>query len=125
MNLHGIVSGYISAINPQQVVAVQLSIGSTTDASGNRTPAYTDPIYVEAQLQDLSQKDIEHLEGLNIQKSQRVAYLNGAMDAINRISRKGGDLLTEQDGTIWLVTAILEQWPDFVKISLTQQMTGA
>ncbi len=122
MDLHGIVSGKISRINANQSISVRLSQGYTTDAAGGRTPTYSAPITVVAQVQDLAQKDLRQLEGLSVQGSQRTLYVNGKLDGVVRFSQQGGDLITLQDATIWLTTAVLEQWPDWVKVSLTQQI---
>jgi hypothetical protein len=72
-------------------------------------------------VQDLSQKDIRQLDALNIQGSQRTVYLNGEVNAVVRFSQSGGDLITTQDGTLWLTTAVLEAWPDWTKIAITLQ----
>ena len=67
-------------------------------------------------------EDLRQLEGLNIQGSMRTIYLNGEVDAIIRINVKGGDIITLQDGSVWLTTHILEQWDvGWCKISITLQ----
>ena len=123
MNLHGIAAGVIARVNPLQPVSVQLSTGTyTTSPSGARTPVYSQPIGVMGQVQDLQQRDLRQLEGLNVQGSQRTIYLNGEVNGVVRLARDGGDLLTLQNGTVWLTTAVLEQWPDWIKASITQQL---
>jgi hypothetical protein len=121
MNLHGIVSGKIARVNANQVISVQLSQGSTTNADGSRIPAYTAPVSVVAQVQELSTKDLRQLENLNIQGSMRKIYVNGEIDAVIRFSKKGGDLITLQNGDIYLTTTVLEEWPDWTAISVTLQ----
>lgn len=122
MNLHGIVSGVIASVNPFQTFAVSISTGAyVTAANGERTPVYAAPVYVSGQVQDLTSKDLRQLDSLNIQGSQRAIYLNGELDGVVRWNGKGGDLLTLQDGTVWLTTAVLEQWPDWAKVSVTLQ----
>lgn len=121
MNMHGIVSGKIARVNPLQTIGVQLSTGYTTGADGSRVPSYAEPVYVTAQVQELSTKDLRHLANLNIQGSQRKVYVNGEIDAIIRFTKKGGDIITLQDGSIWLTTTVLEQWPDWCSISITLQ----
>jgi len=122
MNMHALVAGKIARINPLQPVSVQLSQSSMTATDGSRIPAFSQPIGVMGQVQDLQQRDLRQLEQMNVQGSQRTVYLNGEVDAIVRFSQKGGDLLTLMDESIWLTTAILEQWPDWVKCSITQQI---
>lgn len=122
MNLHGIVAGKIARINPLQSVTAQLAAGGyTTNPDGSRTPIYQQPVMVSGQVQELTTRDLRQLEGLNIQGSQRAIYLTGEVDAVSRFARKGGDLLTLKDGSVWLTTMVLEQWPDWVKVSVTLQ----
>lgn len=122
MNLHAIASGAISAVNPQQPVSVQISAGTyTTSPNGARVPQYQQAVNVYGQVQELTTRDLRQLDSLNIQGSQRAIYLSGEVDAIVRFNSKGGDLITLQDGTIWLTTTILEQWPEWVKASIVLQ----
>lgn len=121
MNLHAIVSGAVGAVNPQQMCILQTSAGYTTGPSGKRTPQYAPPAYPMAQVQSLSTGDIRQLDALNIQGSQRKIYLNGSVSAIVRVSKRGGDLVTTPDGSVWLTTAVLEQWPDWCCVSVTLQ----
>jgi hypothetical protein len=121
MNLHKVVSGTISAVNQNRRATLQISICYTTNPDGSRTPQYSNSIMVTAQIQALTTHDLRHLEGLNIQGSQRSIYLNGALNGAQRPSALGGDLITIYDGTLWLTTAILEQWPDWVRVAATYQ----
>ena len=73
--------------------------------------------------QALAAKDIQHLNGLNIQGVTRKAYCYGAVNGVVRASSKGGDLLTLPDGTIWLVAVVFESWPDWSAVGLTQQVS--
>lgn len=75
---------------------------------------------VQAQVQDLSQKDLRQLDALNIQGSQKSVYIAGSLSGLIRKDGKGGDLVVLSDGT-WLVTAVLEAWPDWCKASITLQ----
>ena len=122
MNLHGIVAGYVGSINPNVPVTLQVSIGSVTANDGSRSPSYGTPIAgLVAQVQELTTRDLRQLERLNIQGSTRKIYLNGEVDAIIRVSQKGGDLITMADGSIYLTTMVLEQWPDWCAVSVTLQ----
>lgn len=121
MNLHGIARGLIAAVNPEQVCLLETSTGYTTDASGHRTPTYSNS-YPIAQVQSLTTQDIRQLDALNVQGSERKIYLSGVASAIQRVASKGGDVITlSSDGTVWLTTAVLEQWPDWVAVSVTMQ----
>lgn len=121
MNLHGIVGNKISVVNPMQVVAVQLSTGYTINPDGSRTPTYAPTVSVPAQVQELTTRDLQHLDGLNIQGSQRAIYFPGTVSGVMRFAQTGGDLVTTPDGNVWLTTAVLENWPQWSKVSVTLQ----
>jgi hypothetical protein len=108
MNLHGIVSNAIGAVNPQVMVSVQVSTGNTTNPDGSETPTYAAPVTILAQVQPLSWRDIWQIEGLNLQGTRKAIYLNGQVDGLVRALNKGGDLITFPDGSVWLVALILE-----------------
>ena len=123
MNLHGIASSAIGTINPQRAVTVLISTGYTTAADGSQVPSYNS-VQATGQIQDLSGKDISRLNGLNIQGVMQKAYLTGDYEGVFRVLGKGGDLLKFGNQT-YLVTAVLERWPDWVCVGLTMQLDGA
>ncbi len=123
MNLHSLVSGVIGAVNPNVSATIKIGTGYSTLPSGKQVPAYAAPVTVTAQVQDLNQRDIQHLASLNVQGSQKVLYLNGSLSGLVRPLGKGGDLVVVGSDT-WLVTAVLEQWPDWAKVSVTLQNGG-
>lgn len=125
MNLHGIVSGAIEAINPFVSATVKRSTGYTTDSDGSRTPTYT-TFGIMAQVQALTYSDITQLDGLNIQGVRRAIYLTGNIMGLVRADQRGGDLIIFPDGTLpegdtWLAAHVLEAWPDWVKVAITLQ----
>lgn len=116
----------IRAVNPNRYATLSLSNGYTTTPSGKRVPAYFDPVTVTAQVQQLTTRDLMHLNALNIQGSSRKVYLWGQVQAIVRVSQKGGDLITLANGDVYLTTAVLEQWndgevPSWVAVAVTLQ----
>lgn len=121
MNLHGIVAGYVGAVNPQVPISVQISTGSTTDADGKRVPTYADPATYIAQIQALEAGELRQLEALNIQGIKRAIYVNGRVDGLVRSQNKGGDLVTFGDGAVWLIVLVLEYWPGWCKFAVTLQ----
>jgi hypothetical protein len=123
MNLHKIVAGSIATVNPHQRAVLEISTGYTTNADGSRVPSYANPIIVTAQVQFLSEAELQHLASLNIQGSTRSIYLSGELNAVQRLTQVGGDLITLGDGTLWLTTAVMEQWPDWCKVSVVMQTT--
>lgn len=111
MNLHQIVGPAIAVVNPRLPVSVRVSTGqSTTAADGTRTPTYATPITVLAQVQPLTWKDIQQLDGLNLQGERKAIYLYGTIDGLVRPDRKGGDLVTMPDKSVWLVAQVLEDF---------------
>ena len=124
MNLHGIVAGYIGAVNPQMPVTLQSSTGSSISADGARTPTYACSITLLGQIQPLTYRDLTFLDGLNIQGVRWKIYLSGQADGIVRVEAKGGDLVTIPVGPhagIWLISQVLEQWPDWCACAITLQ----
>lgn len=123
MDLFALSSGLVGAVNPFVGATVRLSTGtSTTAPDGTRIPAYAPDKRVSAQVQDLSQKDILHLDSLNVQGSQKVIYLRGQLSGVSRPAQKGGDLVILDDGGTWLTTQVIESWPDWCRVSATQQL---
>ena len=123
MNLRGIANGATRAINPNIAATVSVSAGTITNPDGSRVPKF-DQIPFSAQVQALQYNDMVHLDGLNIQGIRRAIYLNGSIDGINRINKKGGDIVTIAKGAnagSWLVALVLEQWADWCKVAVTLQ----
>lgn len=117
MNLHGIVRGAITTVNPDRSITWKTSTGSTTSASGKQTPTYATATIV-AQIQPTSGDDLKKIEYLNMQGIFRTVYAFGDVEGIVRPDLKGGDLLQFAPvlgGTLrnWLVVHVLETWtPD-------------
>lgn len=118
MNLHGIVRGAINTVNPDRAVIYRASSGYGVNGPGKRTPTYAPDVTVQAQIQPLSPRDLQHPEMQNVQGITRKVYLYGSTQGVDRVEAKGGDLLLFAQtlgGTVrkWLVTAVLETWtPD-------------
>lgn len=108
-------------MNPDQRASLQFSEGSVPGRAGKRVPSYSDPVVVQAQVQDLTQVEMMHLDALNIQNSQKSIYFFGEVAAIVRVNAQGGDLITLEDGRIYLTTKVFEQWPDWCKVAATLQ----
>ena len=121
MNLHGLVQGMIGTVNPPIPIIVRVSTGNVTNPDGTRTPRYASPVTVTAQVQDLSTKDIHQTEGLNLGGTNRALYTNGRVDGTVRVLLKGGDVIVLPDGTVWLVVAVPEAWPDWTRAIITLQ----
>ncbi|MDR3534023.1 MAG: hypothetical protein P4L90_26085 [Rhodopila sp.] len=123
MNLHQIVSGAIGTVNPLVYATLRMSTGYTVGQDGTPEPAYADYHGIPAQIQALTYSDLQKISGLNIQGTRRAIYVNGKVEGLDRNSIKGGDLFTFPDGTMWLVAMVLEAWPDWTKVAVTQQVS--
>lgn len=125
MNLHGIVSGNIGAVNPQLVAAVTISTGYATDGKGARVPTTQTFGSVPVQIQPLTYKDLELQDVLNLNGTRRSIYLYGAFNGVVRPQMKGGDKIvvggTGPNAGTWLVALVFEQWPDWCRVAATLQ----
>lgn len=125
MNLHGIVGPIIATVNPMTPAVVLISTGYTTLATGKREPTYQVPyLQATAQVQPLTFRDIQQIDGLNLQGVRVAIYLFGQIDGLVRSKSKGGDLVSIASGAhagVYLVATVLEQWPDWVKVAATLQ----
>lgn len=124
MNLQDIAVNYISAVNPQIAISIQVATGFTIGLSGKQVPSYASPVVLPGQVQPLTYSEIRQLDSLNIQGTRRAIYVNGRLDGLVRVDKKGGDLITITDGPskgVWLVVLVLEQWPDWAKVAATLQ----
>lgn len=124
MNLHGLASPLISIVNPKTPAGVRLSSGWTTQPNGARIPAYSAELSVLGQVQPMTYRDIQQVDGLNLQGTRVGIYLYGQLDGLVRSLGKGGDLVIIRVGVhagVYLVATVLEQWPDWVKVAATLQ----
>lgn len=119
MNLHGMAKGAVARVNPGIAITVQHSSGYTTAADGTQTPTYTQST-AQGQVQPLSEQDLKRLEGLNAQEVTAKVFLSGDFEGVFRKLGKGGDLL-EWGGNTYLVTAVIERWPDWTCVGVTAQ----
>jgi hypothetical protein len=130
MNLHKIVSGAISAVNPQTLVMWRISSGHNIAPDGTQTPNYITVPNVPVQVQALSYSDLMKMGALNVQGTRRKIYMNGNPEGLDRNAIKGGDLVDMPNlpnfpgPTTWLVTQVLEHWPDWASIAITLQNRG-
>jgi len=123
MNLHGIASGCVGVVNPPVSATIKRSTGYTINPDGRQVPQYETIGNVMVQMQALSTDDLRQVEGLNIQGNKQAIYLDGQWNGIVRVSQTGGDLF-QIGGTWWLATIVLENWPDWTKLALVQQVAA-
>lgn len=121
MNLHSIVSSAIGTVNPLVDCTLQLSAGYSIAGDFSQVPAYATVSPVPCQIQALTGRDLRQIDAVNLQGTMRAIYLNGTIEGVNRAAIKGGDIFTFPDGSTWLVTQPLENWPDWSKVAVTLQ----
>ena len=124
MDLNAIAGSAVAAVNPTVGAVFQPSAGYTTNADGSRVPAYGQPSTLAAQVQPMTYRDLQQVDGLNLNGVQRALYLHGTANGVVRVSKNGGDLVTISSGPnsgVYLVVHVLEAWPDWVKVVATLQ----
>ena len=126
MNLRGIVSGAIGAVNCDQLIQWAQYLDYSTDASGKSTPTYAPAMNIWAQVQPLPTDRLAHLDNLNIQGVLRQVYLRGAVASAVREDQTGGDLLQFPEipcgqPKTWLVVLVDEQWPTWCRVTVKLQ----
>lgn len=122
LNLRAATAGVVAAVNPQILVSISKSTGYTTASDGTQIPTYAEYTGVLAQMQALSSDDLRQLEGMNLQGNRQAMYLFGQWAALVRADSVGGDIITLADGTKWLTAVVLENWPNWTKFALVQQL---
>lgn len=126
LNLHQIARGAITMVNSDETGSILRSTGSVTIPGGLRTATYQRTNGVKMNVQPLSMQDVgrlEKMDGLNIEGVVRAAYINGDVRGVDRVQKKGGDMVYVL-GFWWLVVAVLEPWDSagWTKVALQQQV---
>lgn len=127
MNLHSIVRGAITSVNPDICATLLRSNGYVTGADGKQVPVFLS-FSGRIQVQGVSGKDLEHTDYLNIQGVLRTVYLVGNWAGVVRADQKGGDIMkfpqvpgaAVQD---WRVVSIKETWPNWCSVIVWLQST--
>lgn len=127
MNLHGIVRGAITTVNPDVLCPYYKSSGYGQDATFAQVPQYTVVNPVPCQIQALSANDLRHQDLVNIEGVKRSVHMNGNTQGVVRADQKGGDILAFAQvpgGTLqyWKVVAVLETWPDWCRVAVVLQL---
>lgn len=115
MNLHGIAAPMVGMVNPFVTAQLIVSTGKTTNPDGSVTPSYAAPVAIQVQAQELSFKDLQHANNLNLQGILKSIYCPGTVQAVNRLAGTGGDKIVI-GGDTYLAVAISEQWPDWCRV---------
>lgn len=108
MNLHDIVRGAITSVNPDQTVMLLQASGQTVDQYKQKA-TYSPAVSVQAQVQPVSDKTLQWLNQSRENSIWRDAYLYGPVRGIERSTVLGGDFLYFE-GYEWEVDQVLEAW---------------
>ena len=127
MNLHNLVRGAITSVNPDIPATLLRSNGYTTDATGKQIPAYL-TFTGQIQVQGAAGEDLRHTDSLNIQGVLRTVYLRGNWAGVVRADQKGGDIMkfAQTHGAAvqdWRVVVSKEVWPDWCSVIVCLQST--
>ena len=120
MDLRGISNSVSDTVNPNIAVSVQASTGYTIGSGLKQVPSYASPVTGFAQVQALTESDLRHLDGLNIQGPTQSIILRGPLNAVVRVNSQGGDLV-QFNGQTYLTVAVLEQWPLWCRCAIQLQ----
>ncbi len=93
MNLHSLVRGAITSVNPDRMALYLASAGNTVNADFSQTPGYAPGVAVRIQIQPLGKEELRHVERLNLQGVFRTVYMYGNTQGLVRVLAQGGDLL--------------------------------
>lgn len=108
MNLHALVRGAITAVNPDQTVILLQSAGQAVSDYQQR-PVWQPACAVKAQVQPTPDKALQWLLQTRQNTVWRDCYLYGPVYGLERASAKGGDMLYFE-GYEWQVDQVLEAW---------------
>jgi hypothetical protein len=129
MDLRTIANQVSNTVNPNIIVTLQTSAGSTIGAAGRQQPQYNTPLTGPAQIQALDNVDLKKIEGMNLSGSVRAIYMKGNLAGVIRPDSKGGDLVTVAPAPgvpallvgLWLTSKVLESWPLWTKVVIVKQ----
>lgn len=126
MNLHAMVRGVITAINPDLTITLKHSSGYTTGSNGKQVATYAAPVSGPAQIQALDAGALKHMNDLNIQGVMRKVYLYGNWVGVVRTDKTGGDVLSFAQipgGTVedWKIVTVFETWDTWCAVGVVLQ----
>lgn len=124
MNLHEIVRGVISAVNPDSKITILKCVGFEHQRGGINTPIY-ETIQTTAQVQPVSSDDLKFENNYYSSSSYRNFYMNGIYNGLNRRDGTGGDKII-WDGKTWFIDSNPEPWntAGWTKVRGVQELSG-
>lgn len=113
LNLHNVLRGAITAIHPDETVALYQSLGQK-NVKGKVTAIYAEPKIVKANFQPLDSDALKLREINQTPISEQVFLYSDSALPVTGQQRlpvvRTGDFIKRSDDTYWLVTAVLEDW---------------
>lgn len=133
IRLRSMANRLTSGVNPNVTATLLVSTGYTTNTAGLQVPTYAAPETVTLQVQALTQKELQHLDKLNITNGQAGVFIDRQLNSADRTTGSGGDMFefanspsipADLRGSKWLVVALLEGWPGsgWCRAAITRQM---
>lgn len=116
LNLHKIVRGPINAVHPDVKVQVLRSLGSMPDENGFSVPKYERVYGVTAQIQSENDAALFHADMAGANTITRKIYLYAPKSMVLQTASvfrpllRSGDYIVQEDGTVWLVNAVTENF---------------
>ena len=131
INLHAIVNPVISSLHQNIPATLYRSTGMTLLPEGQSQPVY-DPngLPVEAQVQNEGADTLFHADRVGQEEVSRKMYLYSSADLATRVAgivrplSRTGDMMQLDNGTWWLVNAVLEDFTrsGWVSVRATMQV---
>jgi hypothetical protein len=98
---------------------------SLNQAQTVASEAMTTSMTLQGQIQPITWRDLQQMDGINLGGVRWKIYLYGEVDAVVRPEKKGGDLITifapNQHAGVWLVAQVLEAWNGWVCAAIVLQ----
>lgn len=104
MNLSKIANRVTRRINPNLSATLYKSQGYKVNDDRDKVPAYSDPIPLQVNKQDISQMDLQHLDNLNIQGRFASFFTDYRLQGVDRSTGRGGDVL-KVGNEFWLIVS--------------------
>lgn len=109
MNLHGMVRGLVTTVNPHQTVILLASAGQARGEEYTPRALWTPAVSVPAQVQPVPDKALQWLLQTRQNSIWRDCYLYGPVEGLERATAQGGDMLYFE-GFEWQADQVLEAW---------------
>ena len=116
LQLGQLLAGTVETLLPGTIIVDQLT-GSPPGGIGTYTinrpqsvssEAMTTSLLLMGQIQPLQWRDLQQLDGLNLNGVRKKIYLDGNVGAIVRAKNRGGDRIVDPHSNVWLVVQTLE-----------------